>query len=1185
MSLTSITHSLSGRIASGAVGVAMAITLLGVSAPVSAAALSQAQVDAIVSLLQSFGADATTIANVKASLTGGTPIPGGGSTGACPALSRDLKLGSSGTDVKALQVFLNSSASTQVAASGAGSPGNESTYFGSLTQSAAVKFQAANNVSPAAGYVGPITRAAIAAVCGKVTPGPNPTPTPTGPGITVSAASQPANSLAVASAARVPFTTFTLTNNSSAAVTVNSVTVQRTGLGVDANFSGVVLLDSNGIQIGNAKTFNSNHQANVGDTGFTLGAGASMTFTVAGNMANSSTVAAGQVVSLQVVAVNTSAPVSGSLPIVGASHTINATLTIGSFSTSTSSVIPKTGSTVSRNVGDTGVRFAGLKFTANSAEDLKLYSIRWRQIGSASSVDLANVTTVAGGTTYPTTVDSTGKYYTAVFPGGILITKGNSIDLYVQGDLVGSNSAGRTVQFSIDRSTDVYFVGQLYGYGIGDTSAFSTSQPWYTGDSFSVNAGSASTISKSNAAADAAQNIAVNVQNQPLGGFTTNFLGEPVTISGLTISVASSSSSGGPLTSVSITDNNGAVVSGPVDENSSGNLVFSDSITFPTGLQTYHVKGRVSSGTNNGATITLTVTPSNWSNPTGQTTGSSITISNAAFALNQMTVRGATTTIAVSSSPIGQNVVAGTQGYVFTNIQVDASQSGEDIRISSLPVLYTSSGTSPNDDLSSCQLYDGTTALTTGSRVINSTGSSGSTLTFSFDNPLVVPKGTVKTISVVCNISGSATNGATYQFGINASGYSATGVTSGVSITPSIAAAANGGAMVVASGSATVAVDSSQPSFKLVAAGTAGVTNTVLRFRANNEALTLQKIGLTLVNSVGNTKSSGSGGSTNGGASDVVMAYIYQGSTLVGTANFTGSNTTATSTLNPTGSTPVVLNKDVDTLLTIKVDLAPIGVSAAGGIGDIIRIDPLNFEATGASSGSTVQGPSTTNTVTTGTTGMQMFKTFPTVANAGISCNQTTNCVGTAVNLKKFSITASAANNVGLNTVTVSLATSSAKVSNLKLYAYTDSSYSTPANVSGTTAGQFGGTAPLFGTNGETAAPTLQFFQTTPLQIPAGTTYYFALVGDVALNSGATTWTVNATVKGDSATSTSLATYNANVVGNLDGTRTAYVTGVSTSTDNTSNFIWSGNSTTTATVDDVDWANGYFVPGLPSSGF
>jgi len=93
--------------------------------------------------------------------------------------TRNLSLGASGSDVKCLQAILNQSADTQVAASGAGSPGNETTYFGSLTQAAVVKFQTKNAISPAAGYVGPITRAKLNDIlsAGGVTPTTPTTPT------------------------------------------------------------------------------------------------------------------------------------------------------------------------------------------------------------------------------------------------------------------------------------------------------------------------------------------------------------------------------------------------------------------------------------------------------------------------------------------------------------------------------------------------------------------------------------------------------------------------------------------------------------------------------------------------------------------------------------------------------------------------------------------------------------------------------------------------------------------------------------------------------------------------------------------------------------------------------------------------------------------------------------------------
>src|SRR6185436_17881696 len=145
--------------------------------------------------------------------------------------------------------------------------------------------------------------------------------------LTVSAGVQPANSLAPEGSTRVPFTTVVLTAGASD-VTVNSITVERTGLGTDVVFSGVALVDSNNVQIGTSKTFNSNHQAMVGEP-FVIQAGTSKVVTVAGNIATIGTTSSGQVASLDVIAVHTSASVTGSFPITGAMQTANGTLTIG----------------------------------------------------------------------------------------------------------------------------------------------------------------------------------------------------------------------------------------------------------------------------------------------------------------------------------------------------------------------------------------------------------------------------------------------------------------------------------------------------------------------------------------------------------------------------------------------------------------------------------------------------------------------------------------------------------------------------------------------------------------------------------------------------------------------------------------------------------------------------------------
>jgi hypothetical protein len=72
----------------------------------------------------------------------------------------DLQFGMTNPDVKKLQQFLNNNG-FKVAWFGQGSIGNETDYFGTGTRSALIKFQKANNITPAMGYFGKITRGVI----------------------------------------------------------------------------------------------------------------------------------------------------------------------------------------------------------------------------------------------------------------------------------------------------------------------------------------------------------------------------------------------------------------------------------------------------------------------------------------------------------------------------------------------------------------------------------------------------------------------------------------------------------------------------------------------------------------------------------------------------------------------------------------------------------------------------------------------------------------------------------------------------------------------------------------------------------------------------------------------------------------------------------------------------------------
>lgn len=71
--------------------------------------------------------------------------------------TQNLFVGISSPEVHELQKYLNQNGFA-VATEGPGSPGQETNYFGTLTERALARFQAVHNVMPAAGYFGPLTR-------------------------------------------------------------------------------------------------------------------------------------------------------------------------------------------------------------------------------------------------------------------------------------------------------------------------------------------------------------------------------------------------------------------------------------------------------------------------------------------------------------------------------------------------------------------------------------------------------------------------------------------------------------------------------------------------------------------------------------------------------------------------------------------------------------------------------------------------------------------------------------------------------------------------------------------------------------------------------------------------------------------------------------------------------------------
>lgn len=1205
----------------------VAVALVSGGSAAYAASLTQAQISAIISLLQSFGADSTTISSVNSALSG-TPVVAPATSGAY-SFTRDLTVGSTGNDVKELQKYLNS-AGYAVAASGVGSVGNESTSFGSLTKSAVAKWQAANGLSPAAGYFGSLSRAKYVALMGgvSVTPvtptTPVVTPVPvTGAKLAVAAGTQPASSLFPLNSTRVPFTVIKMTAGTSD-VTVNSLTAERTGLAVDASFSGVVLLDETGTQVGIAKTLNSAHQVILNEP-FTVKAGQTRVMTLAGNGATSSNSRGGQIAYLSLVAVDASAEVTGLLPVVGAGHTVNESLTIGSVaSMARGSLDP--GSSQSKEVGTSAYVFSGVKATAGSTEDVYLKSIRWNQTGSAGSGDLANLKTyVEGVGSYDVTVSSDGKYYTSVFGDnagkGILVPKGFSKDIYIKGDVMGGSS--RTVIFSIAKRTDLGVVGALYGYGINppqtsnctdDTATYvscfrSIEDPWYRGSTVTVSSGS---IQVSTSAAVPSQNIAINLAGQPLGAFDVDVKGEPISVAAMAFNLNIGSKSGNAdatdFTSVSLFDENGKVVAGPVDGiadaahaagTAHGELYFTDTVVFPVGRHTYSLKGKVGTDITNGMTFVASTTPSSdFTTVRGQVTNNTITPSpTSALSLATMTVKSGAFTVSVSSDPIAQTIIAGKKGFTFANYIFDVTNSGEDVRVTSIPLAYDFSNGSSANELTSCQLWDGATSLTTGSNTVSPTAAA-STTSFVFDGTgITLAKGTAKTLSLKCDLSGSATTSSQYYWGIdsgqNSSYTAASGLTSGQTIAETFNDSVGQRMTVATGGSMAVSLDSSSPGYTIVSAGTTGATLSKIKFSATNENINLKQIALRLTGSTASSSRSDLVGS---------KVTIWDGTTQVGEAVFPTS-VTATSTL----TTTVTIPNGGAKVLTIKGDIQPIAFNGViNKSGDILKVDydganvGLNGTyGTGVSSGSTVNG----GTSNTAASGVRIMRAYPSIAKLAVPSSLLQG--GAQKTLYRFSVTANGGD-VALYKMSFVIGSSSvqATTSTYGLYAYTDSGFSSIDSaftadglvnygncVGGRSDVTYTGSTPgsnnspltirVYPDKGTTACNA-----TTTYTVPSGVTRYFDFKATIShVETGTGVETVSAEMEGDAAypAVVTAGDVSSNMF-NAGFAAATVATKIGVDTDTNNDFIWSPISTTTSvSVHDLDWTNGYLVPGLPTT--
>jgi len=652
---------------------------------------------------------------------------------------------------------------------------------------------------------------------------------------------------------------------------------------------------------------------------------------------------------------------------------------------------------------------------------------------------------------------------------------------------------------------------------------------------------------------------------------------------------------------VTLVDQNGTVVAGPVDGSASdsantagsgdGVIIFTDTVTFPVGVNTYSIKGKIGTDIDNNVGILASTTPSSdWATVKGLTTGNTITPSpSSALTGNTMTVKSGALTVSVSSVPIAQTVIAGSKGFEFGRYILDATASGEDIRVTTIPLAFENAGGN-RTDLTNCQLHNGTdktaASLTTGSNVKNpASGDTASSTTLTFDGTgLIVSKGTTKTLSLRCDIASGSTG--IYYWGLDSgqqTNYTgATGLASAQTITETLNDS-SGQAMTASSGGTlTVALDDNSPSYKIVAAGTAGVELARIRFSATNEDIDIRQIALQLSNGASNTPVNL--------VNREVKLYDADSGALLGSAVFpTDDNATSSAISN------FRVLRDGKKVVVVKGDLATISVSGPlTASGDLLMVDydggNVGINGTygvGVASGSNISG----GTTDTAVSGVRIMKTYPVVEYIALSTTERTLNAGTQSNktLYKFKITAkggASGDSVGIMKWTFELGSSTlgATTSVYSLYAYNDASFSQP-DTNFASLGLINAGNCFNGRSSTAAGPTdVEIYAdrtscngaTTTYKIPSGQTRYFQFLATVASVESGTSNIDSITVRlaGDAAYP-SLSTLMARA-----GFPSAGI-----DADTNDDFIWTPISTTTSsTIGDLDFTNGYQVDGLPSIG-
>ncbi|OGE84579.1 MAG: hypothetical protein A2846_04885 [Candidatus Doudnabacteria bacterium RIFCSPHIGHO2_01_FULL_49_9] len=800
--------------------------------------------------------------------------------------------------------------------------------------------------------------------CASTTPTPTPTPpTPSSTGtLSVSLASDtPAAGIALKSAARVPFTKIML-SASGGDVVIDSWVVERTGIADDASFSSLDIVDvaTNATINESGKTLSSESLANFTED-YLVKSGETKYVMLAGNIAAAPGSGEMPTLTLKTLALKGGSLV-GSFPITGNAMTINTSIVIGTATVARGAYTNASSS--SMEVGKQDYTFFSFQITAGSAEDVEFSQVKVYQAGSASlTSDMGDFKLLKDGEVIATGGTISGNYISFSFPAQ-KIEKGQVRQYRVIADVVSGSA--RTIKLGIWRTTDVLVKGLTYGANLTPTytgTGSGANQNVLQDNEFTISTGTLR-VGRSNTVGST--NITTGT-GQVLGAFEFEAKGEPIIITALTLTV--SSSTGAQIEDAAqafkIVDATGKTLTGPTDvTNHALTVAFTDTFTVPIGLNHYKVVSTLATNggwaTNNTITVSIN-TPASGITAKGETTGQTVTATPASnTSASTQTVKAATLTVTKNSTPTNKSVITNSVGVLAGSWTFDATNSGEDIRITSLAVRASTTGKLNTLTLKDVASTGGTVNKTLSPVNDNpvSSNNANTTSTFALSEPLVIAKGTSKVVDLYVNVGSNANAGEVDAFGLtdttaatNAS-VVAYGVTSGNRSSVTLTSHNGATLTIAAAGTLTINEDASSPASRLVVHGSTGTVLSEVRLKATNEPvdITVMKLGVA---------NGGLTGTATGDYEQIAKVYLKLDGTIVGSA--TGySLGQANTTLNFDRGVVTIPDGTTGKKLTLAADIVNIGTNEPGGANESIMVG-LN----GADGGFTAIGNGSNTTLTT----------------------------------------------------------------------------------------------------------------------------------------------------------------------------------------------------------------------------